>query len=195
MNALFAQAGKNPTDAEVGAMLGAMMVGIIIGVIIALVIAIFYLLTLSKALSRCSRDNRTMEPGMVWLNLIPLFNLVWQFITVLRVSESLRNEFESRGRRRAGDYGKGVGLAYCILGLLGIIPLIGPLFSLAGLVCFIMYWVKVAGFSGELARSGAGDDLDDEYDRPRRSRRDEADEGDGEEEERPRRAKKRDDNW
>ncbi len=35
---------------------------------------IFYLLTLSKALNRCSPANRSMSPGQVWLLLIPLFN-------------------------------------------------------------------------------------------------------------------------
>jgi hypothetical protein len=32
-----------------------------------------------------------MEPGMVWLNLIPVLSLVWQFITVIRVAESLES--------------------------------------------------------------------------------------------------------
>src|SRR5262245_49376745 len=93
--------------------------------IIALVIAIFFLLTLSTALSRCRPRNRTMEPGMVWLNLVPLLNIVWQFITVLRVAESLENEFRDRDLHRGEDYGKGVGLASCILALFGWIPFLG----------------------------------------------------------------------
>jgi hypothetical protein len=194
MNALFAQAGRNQ-DAEVGAALGGMMIAIVLVVlIVVLAIAICYLLTLSKALSRCSPENRTMEPGMVWLNLIPIWNIVWQFITVSRVSESLKNEFASRGRRGGGDYGKNLGLTYCIANLLGWVPILGIIASLVGLVCFIMFWVKIAGYSGELARMGPGGDFDDEEDdRPRRSRRDEGDEE--EEEERPRKPKKRDDNW
>lgn len=45
-------------------------------VLAGLVVAIFYLLTLMRALQKCSPQSRTMQPGMVWLLLIPLFNLI-----------------------------------------------------------------------------------------------------------------------
>jgi hypothetical protein len=156
-----------------------LMVFIVVAVIffvIALVIEIFFLLTLSRALSRCSPENRTMEPGMVWLNLVPCLNLVWQFITVNRIAESLSNEFYARRMDRSGeDYGKSLGTTACVLNLLGIIPYVGALFSLGGIVCGIIYWVKIAGYSRELAESGdSGDDYDrdDDYDdRPRKKKR------------------------
>jgi hypothetical protein len=161
--------------------LAVMLVVVGVVVLVAIVIAIFFLLTLSKALSRCSPDNRTMEPAMVWLNLIPCLNIVWQFVTVIRVSESLDNEFYARGYDRGDDYGKNIGISYCVLNLMGWIPYLGVVFSLAGLVCFILYWVKIAGFSKQLASAGDYDDYDD---RPRRKRRkreyddDDADESD-----------------
>ncbi|WP_171468859.1 hypothetical protein [Frigoriglobus tundricola] len=133
---------------------------------------------------------------MVWLNLIPLFNLVWQFITVIRVAESLKQEFRSRGWSRRGvDYGYGVGIAACALGFGGWIPVIGPLLSLGSLICGIVYWVKIAGFSGRLARGAYyydddEDDEDDEDGRPRR-RRDEDDEDD--DDDRPRRRRRYED--
>jgi hypothetical protein len=40
------------------------IIGVLIGVAIALTIAICFLSTLSKALTRCHRENRTMGPGM-----------------------------------------------------------------------------------------------------------------------------------
>jgi len=55
--------------------------------IVAIVIAIFYLLTLQKALSRVSPRNRLMEPGMVWLSLIPLFNIIWAFFIATRIPD------------------------------------------------------------------------------------------------------------
>ena len=45
--------------------------------------------------------------------------------------------------------------------LLGAIPFIGGIFTLIGVVCWIMYWVKIAGFSKELA---TGESFRDEYD-------------------------------
>src|SRR6266852_353173 len=79
----------------------------------------FYLLTLQKALSRVSPRNRLMEPGMVWLMLIPCFNTIWQFFIVTRVAGSLRNEFRDRKRDDGSDYGKGFGLIYATLNVVG----------------------------------------------------------------------------
>ena len=170
-------AGELPPEFNV-IFIGAMLVVLAV----ALAILILYLRTLSTALSHCRSRNRTMEPGQVWLNLIPCWNIVWQFVTVARVAESLSNEFEDRGMRRDGDYGKSIGTAYCALNLAGAIPFVGPFFGLAGFVCFVLYWVKIAGYNRQLAsRSGRGDYDDDDYDdRPRRRtrQRDEDDEDD-----------------
>jgi uncharacterized membrane protein YhaH (DUF805 family) len=122
----------------------------VVFVVVIIIIQIFFLLTLSRALQRCSPRNRQMEPGMVWLNLIPCFNLVWLFVTVLRLADSLREEFYDRRLRADGDFGRTIGLAYLILNLCGMIPYIGIIFSFAGFVCWIIYWVKIAGYSRQL---------------------------------------------
>jgi hypothetical protein len=126
-------------------------IGVMVGVLIALVVLVFYLLTLQKALTRCSPENRAMQPGMVWLQLIPLFNLVWQFFNVINVAKSLGAEFQKRGMGEDPQPGKTLGLVTCILFCCGIIPVLGALCSLAGLVCWIIYWVKIAGYSNKLA--------------------------------------------
>ena len=120
---------------------------------------IFFLLTMQKALNRCSPANRTMEPGMVWLSLIPLFGMVWSFFVVLKTSESLDAEIKHRnipGIER--NPGRGVGLASCILSawvsLVGWIPYVGLFLSflpgLAGVVCWIVYWVRISRIAGLL---------------------------------------------
>src|SRR5262249_23624412 len=83
---------------DLGPILG--MFCLIVGafLVVALVIAIFYLLTLHRALDKVSPRNRLMEPGMVWLSLIPCFNIIWAFFVATRVPDSLRNEFQERGR-------------------------------------------------------------------------------------------------
>jgi hypothetical protein len=144
---------------------------------IAIVIAVFYLLTLQKALSRVRPHNRLMEPGLVWLSLIPLFNIVWSFFIATRIPDSLANEFRERRRDDGSDYGRGIGLANAILGvvsiplqlmsmaadtkMLGLIQL--PL-GLASLVLFIIFWVRIAGYSGQLAAAGYRGDRDLERD-------------------------------
>jgi hypothetical protein len=167
---------NNPNDDEFLLFVLLFVGGILL---VWLVLAIFFLLTLHKALARCRPRNRTMEPGMVWLNLIPVFYLAWQFVTVLRVAESLRNEFRDRGWHRRGDnYSQGVGITTCIMLILSCIPYCGAIFLLVWLICFIIYWVQIAGYSSQLASGEfSADDRDEDYDnddddddRPRRSR-------------------------
>jgi len=160
------RAGGGLGDTEAYLILGA--VGIF--VVVMLAVQIFYLMTLSKCLSRISSDNRRMEPGQVWLNLIPCFNIVWLFITVSRISDSLDNEYYSRGYRPDGDFGKNLGTMYNIFNLCSAIPYIGFLFSMIGFVMWILYWVKIAGYSSVLRAVDAGEYGDDE-DRPRRDKR------------------------
>lgn len=112
---------------------------------------IFYLLSLQRVLERCSPALRTMSPGKVWLLLIPVFNLVWNFIIVIHISDSVAREFASRhtdGSEAAP--GKSVGLAMCILSVASIIPIVGVLTGVAGFVCWIVYWVKVSDMNRRL---------------------------------------------
>lgn len=130
-----------------------LLILILLGVL--LVPGIFFLLTLQKALNRCSPESRTMPPEQVWFLLIPIFNIVWQFVVVSRVASSLGNEFRRRSLVKEPEPGKTLGLAFCILDLCGIIPILGIIASLAGLVFWIMYWVKISNYSAELAYQSA----------------------------------------
>lgn len=122
--------------------MGIMVVGLIPGIL--------YTLTLQRALSRCAPESRAMQPGLVWLLYIPVFNLFWCFVVVNRISTSLQNEFRRRGMM-VEDTGRELGLAMSILGCLCWIPIAGILAVLAGIVCWAMYWSKIAGLSGKLA--------------------------------------------
>jgi len=143
--------------------------GSIIGFLcIALIPTIFFLITQQNTLKSIQPANRLMEPGLVWLQLIPLFGLVWQFIVVTRVSDSLRKEFSSwqnddsilgfsdsqamQLARQRPTYE--IGIAYCILLCCSIVPLLGTLAALAALVCWIIYWVKLSEYKGIIKRRG-----------------------------------------
>ncbi len=119
--------------------------------LIGLVIAILFLLTLMKTLTAVRPEHRQMEPMMVWLNLIPLFNLVWIFFTVIKLADSVVAEAAQRSLD-VGDGGKALGIAYGALMISSIIPFLGMLTGIAGLVVFIIYWIKVAGFKNQLTQ-------------------------------------------
>jgi ABC-type Fe3+ transport system permease subunit len=121
---------------------------IVLGIMIIPVI--FFLMTLQKALDRCSFESRTTTPGSVWLLLIPLFNLVWQFIIVTKISESLHNEFTKRNIQEDPQPGKSIGITFCVLAVCSIIPVIGIITSIAAFICWIIYWVKISGYSNKL---------------------------------------------
>jgi hypothetical protein len=116
------------------------------------------LLTLHRALEATSPENRRMNPGLVWLLFIPLFNLFWRFQVVTAIADS----FEAEARKRGIPLPDlrptyRVGMPYAVLYLLGtilsyipIISIIGSLCGLAGLVVWIIYWVKVAEYKNNL---------------------------------------------
>jgi len=124
---------------------------VLIGLGILLIPMIFFILTMQKALRRCAPENQVMSPGAAWLMIIPVFNLAWGFVLVTQMASSLEREFARRRIPVEPAPGKSIGLAWCILVLCGFIPLLGIPCVIAALVCWILYWVKIAGFSATLA--------------------------------------------
>ncbi len=93
-----------------------------------------------------------MSPGMVWLNLIPLFNLGWHIYTVVQMSGALAKEFDARQISYENKPGYVIGLVASILMITSIIPYIGFLLWIGGVVCGIIYWVQIAEFSKKIAQ-------------------------------------------
>jgi hypothetical protein len=109
-----------------------------------LIPAIFFLLTLQNTLKSISQENRKMPPSNVWLMFIPLFNIVWQFIMVDKIAQSIAAECARLNipvKENKPTYG--IGLAWNICNFFTIIPIIG---GLASLITFIIYWVKVSEY-------------------------------------------------
>ncbi|NLP06553.1 hypothetical protein GX411_11485 [Candidatus Fermentibacteria bacterium] len=113
---------------------------------------IFYLISMQRAIGRCSPQARAMSPGLVWLGLIPLFYLIWDFVIVVTVSKSVSDEFTARKNPLQGGLpGLGPGIAFCVLNLLFWLPIVNILTILASLVLWIVFWVKISSLSSGLA--------------------------------------------
>jgi hypothetical protein len=111
-----------------------------------LAIEIFIIVYLYSVLKRVPSEFRKMEPGLVFLLLIPCFSTVWMFFVYLRISESLKAYFDSKNNQTVGDCGKQIGLWAAILtaaSILQFVPPVGQLAPLAGLVLLIIYLVKL----------------------------------------------------
>lgn len=144
-------------------------------IFIGLGLFIWFLVGTYGALNAVSPRNRDMEPGMVFLLLVPCLNLVWYFLVVIRVGDSLQREYSDRGMRGDGDFGKTLGIIMILL-----IIFCGPI----GWILQIVYLMKLRGYVAQLSEDGGGhrrrrdyDDDDDDDDRPSRRRRDDADDG------------------
>ncbi len=140
-----------------------------------LIPAILFLFTQQKTLKLIRPENRTLAPGLVWLQLIPIAGQIWQFFVVPRIAGLIQRELaagddssilgfadvaavEATGDRPT----QGVGMAYCILSVTtivlngflrlqgGLLLMVGAFASLGALVCWIVYWVQLAGWKRRL---------------------------------------------
>ncbi len=163
---LFAQPGKGPPPDVGGALAagGAMFFGIICVVIvlniIMLSIGIWYLMTMYKLFSAIAPRNRDMEPGMIFLIFVPLINIVWPWLIMFRACSSLQKEYEDRGMKGDGDYGKTKGLVH----LVGSI--VCPPVGFVGLILYVLqmrkYLEELGGGSSGGGKKKKVDDDDDE---------------------------------
>lgn len=116
-----------------------------------LIVYIFYLLTLSRTLALCHPQTRLMNPGEVWMVFIPLFGIVWHFIMIGRIADSLAIEFRNRQLHlEEARPGYQLGLWALILPLCSFIPILGILTWITGIVFLIMYWSRISNYKKQL---------------------------------------------
>ena len=77
-------------------------------------IVLLFLLALQRCLAECRPENRAFEPALVWLNLVPVLNVFWPFLTVVQIGSSLRREYQARGLTRKGTYGAALGWSWLL---------------------------------------------------------------------------------
>ena len=114
---------------------------ILIACFVLIVPYVLFLITLQNTLKAISPENRKMPPGNVWLMFIPLFNIVWLFIMIGYIADSIKaecNRLNIPSNENRPTYNLGLGYAICSIA--------GSLLSfihIGTLIFWIMYWVKV----------------------------------------------------
>ena len=144
-----------------------------------LIPAVLFLLTQHNTLRRVRRENRLMQPGLVWLQLIPVFGNIWQFFVIYRISGSIHKEFASwhedtffgpdavivQGTVPARP-ARGIGIAYAVLDTVVILlslamdfvigrpndDLLLGMIAWATIICWIIYWVRLVQYKNKLKR-------------------------------------------
>jgi len=122
---------------------------------IGVAINVFFCLALIKTLSLVKEENRKITPILIWLILIPGFNVLWNFFVVIRMSQSIKNELDSREFEVEGNPTLYVGLSYAILSsIILFVPAPKDLnysvgmgvLALAIIVAFVQYWMKIVWY-------------------------------------------------
>jgi hypothetical protein len=115
--------------------------GFVVVLVAGLLVVLAFLSAIARVLRCVQPEHRRMEPGQVWLNLIPVFNFIWATVTVERVAESLRGEFAARGMHGPDErYGRRTGLTMLVLLLIVIPPVVAVVSYPLALGYAIAYW-------------------------------------------------------
>ena len=118
---------------------------------IMLIPRIFYLINLQSTFDTISVENRKMASRNVWLLLIPLFGTVWHFIIVKNLADSIKAEANSNNIKiNELRPAYNIGMTMCILNCLFFIPGLNFFTGIAGLICWILYWVKINSYKSIL---------------------------------------------
>jgi hypothetical protein len=126
-----------------------------------LIPVIIFFLTQQRTLGLIRPENRLMRPGQVWLQIIPLFGLVWQFIVISKISDSIRKELntpigdsifaeETVPHNLKPTYNAGI--SYAALFCINLLPLgmLKAFIGLGGLVMWITYWIQLSRYKKQL---------------------------------------------
>jgi Trk-type K+ transport system membrane component len=119
--------GELSPDAEKAVALlsgGVFLVAMLVSVVF-LVIIIFACYSLFDALSTVPAEHREIEPWVPWLMLVPLVQLVVNFIALTKTPRSLAKALAAKGDSSQGDCGEQLGLFTAIAALIPCINVLG----------------------------------------------------------------------
>lgn len=85
----------------------------------SLLVFIWFNINMTTAMNTVSIGNRKMSGGLVWLNAIPVFNLIWPFFFNTALKNSYESEFKMIGIREQVNLQSGI--VYPIIFLVAIL--------------------------------------------------------------------------
>jgi hypothetical protein len=116
---------------------------VVVMLVVALAVGVLVCYFLYQAARQIPAEHRKLGPSSVFLLLVPLLNVVWLFIVVIKLSESFQSYFSAQGRTDAGDCGYAIGLGWAIAVVCAVVPVVNVLAGPAALILMILYLVKV----------------------------------------------------
>jgi hypothetical protein len=136
---------------------------ILLTLLVFLISGLVFLLTQFRTLDEIRPENQRLSPPKVWLQLIPVYGIVWQFFVISRISDSIRAELnapvgdsifpeESVPANVRPTFA--VGIAYATCFCVGILPIdmIKGAASLLGIIFWITYWIQLAKYKRKIIK-------------------------------------------
>lgn len=130
---------------------------LVIGLLVAVAISALLAWLLKQNFDALPEEHRKLKPtSRVWLLVIPFFNLYWNFVVYLALSDSYKNYFQAHGVTDVGDCAREIGKWYCIAAVCSLVPCVQYVSGPAALVLLIIYLVKVFELKKRVASPPSG---------------------------------------
>ena len=120
---------------------------------VRLIIQIAVCFFVMKCYTALPPSYRRMSAGLVWLLLIPFFDLVWNFFVFPRLALSYQDFFRHHGRHERDDCGHGLALAMSATHLASLVFL--TLANLLSLILLLILLVRMGQLKAEALEASA----------------------------------------
>jgi hypothetical protein len=127
----------------------------IIAFLLPLALSIVAIVLVYADFQRIPPGFRKLDPGLVWLLLIPCFNVVWNFFVIPSLANSFKAYFDSIGDSSVGDCGRDLGYGYAACCAASVVPFVGCLTGPASLVLLILFLVKANDLKNRIPDTAA----------------------------------------
>ncbi|MBU3586107.1 hypothetical protein [Polynucleobacter sp. AM-26B4] len=112
-------------------------------IIIPFVTFVFYIRAISKTIKAIDPEYRTQSPGMAWLLLIPVFNVIWFFFLLKSIKTGFLRMYESQRVSQPIDTGYTYGIAMGCCWAAIFIPKLIFVALIPMFVFSILHWTKL----------------------------------------------------
>jgi hypothetical protein len=112
-------------------------------IIIPFVTFVFYIRAISKTIKAIDPEYRTQTPGMAWLLLIPVFNVIWFFFLLKSIKSGFLKMHENRRISQPIDTGYAYGIAMGCCWAAIFIPKLIFIALIPMFMFSILHWTKL----------------------------------------------------
>ena len=112
-------------------------------IIIPFVTFVFYIRAISKTIKAIDPEYRTQAPGMAWLLLIPVFNVIWFFFLLKAIKTGFLRMHENKRISQPIDTGYTYGIAMGCFWAAIFIPKLIFIALIPMFVFSILHWTKL----------------------------------------------------